>query len=199
MSRRHAALLVFALAVAGLTVAILLRPVHHPPRLLVGVDDDTVKWTDHNPYPLASREPPPARHTDGTLGEGDYGTLLDTLRLAFAGTKQALPGDRGVTVWYLEDGFQSSVPPGKRHLYVGHETESATATALLQADRVGAALRLAACQADVGAYFNFELTDEDRLVGWQSGLLRRDGTRKPAYAALRRAAADIRAGRVDCQ
>ncbi|MFN2628081.1 MAG: hypothetical protein ABR569_05520 [Gaiellaceae bacterium] len=153
----------------------------------------------HNPYPLGSREPPSARHTDGTLGQGDYGELLGALRLAFAGTPQPLPGSGGVTVWYLEDGFQSSVPPGKRHLYSGRENDAATATALLQADHLGASLRLAACQASVGAYFNFELTDEARLVGWQSGLLWPDGTRKPAFAALRRAAAEIRAGRVDCQ
>jgi len=153
----------------------------------------------HNPYPNDSLEPPDVRHRGGTLAEGDYPELLATLRLAFAGTRQAVPGERRVTVWYLEDGFQSGVPTAKRRLYHGRETERPPATAQLQAERLAAALRLAACQRGVGAFFNFELTDEDRLVGWQSGVLWSDGTAKPAYAAFRSAIADVVAGRVDCQ
>jgi hypothetical protein len=30
---------------------------------------------------------------------------------------------------------------------------------------------LAHCQSVVGAFFNFELIGEDRLAGWQSGVL----------------------------
>jgi hypothetical protein len=36
----------------------------------------------------------------------------------------------------------------------------------------------------VRAFFNFELVDETRLAGWQSGLLWRGVHRKPAAAAF---------------
>ena len=49
------------------------------------------------------------------------------------------------------------------------------------------ALLLANCQPEVGAFFNFELIDEDRLAGWQSGVLWRAGTRKPSYERFREA------------
>jgi hypothetical protein len=67
-----------------------------------------------------------------------------------------------------------------------------------QAGQLRDALLLARCQPAVGAFFNFELLDEDRLAGWQSGVLWRDGTEKPSYAAFREAVALVRSGRLDC-
>jgi hypothetical protein len=143
----------------------------------------------HNPYPLGSH--------DG-IGLLDHAELLATLRLAFAGTGQPRPGEDGTTVWYLEHGVQTSVPRGKRGFYYGRENAE-TLAAAAQARQVADALRVAACQPDIGAFFNFELVDEDRLWGWQSGLLWRDGTRKPAYAAFQRTTAAIESGGVDCE
>jgi hypothetical protein len=142
----------------------------------------------HNPYPHGSREHPTARHFDGRIAMGDYPLLRAALRAAFAGTEQPLPGQGATTVWYLEDGYQSSVPRSRLHRYYGRESAADLASPTVQAVRVAAALRLAACQPGVGAFFNFELRDEDRLTGWQSGLLWRDGARKPAYDAYRLAA-----------
>jgi hypothetical protein len=142
----------------------------------------------HNPYPLGARS---------GIGLHDYRELLATLRLAFADTGQPLPGEDGTTVWYLEHGVQSTVPRAKRGFYYGRESvESLTADA--QARRVADALLVAACQPDVGAFFNFELVDEDRLRGWQSGLLWRDGTRKPAYDSFRRAVAAVMSDDLAC-
>jgi hypothetical protein len=67
-----------------------------------------------------------------------------------------------------------------------------------QARQLRDALLLARCQPAVGAFFNFELLDEDRMAGWQSGVLWRDGTHKPSYDALKAAVALVRAGAVDC-
>ena len=61
------------------------------------------------------------------------------------------------------------------------------------------ALLLAHCQPEVGAFFNFELIDEDRLAGWQSGVLWRDGTRKPSYDHFRQAVELVKSGTVDCR
>jgi hypothetical protein len=60
------------------------------------------------------------------------------------------------------------------------------------------ALLLAYCQPEVGAFFNFELIDESRLGGWQSGLLWRDGTRKPSYEPFKQTVATLAARSVDC-
>src|SRR5919204_1139476 len=143
----------------------------------------------HNPYPLHSDEPPGARHTGGFLGQGDYARLVATLRAAFRGTRQ--PVD---SIWYLEDGFQSSVPTVRLAGYRGHETERMLASPRGEADSLAAALRLAACQPRVKAFFNFERVDEWRLAGWQSGVLWSGGGRKPAFAAFRHAIAAIRDG-----
>ena len=50
----------------------------------------------------------------------------------------------------------------------------------------------------MGAFFNFELLDEHRLVGWQSGVLYANGLHKPAYAAYRQAISAVHAGSIDC-
>ena len=60
------------------------------------------------------------------------------------------------------------------------------------------ALLLARCQPEVGGFFNFELLDEDRLAGLQSGVLYRDGTERPSYDAFKSAVAEVRGGTVDC-
>jgi len=146
----------------------------------------------HNPYPLSSREPVDAQHGGGFLGEGDYARLASTLERAFAGTPQ-----RALDVWYLEDGFQTAVPPRLDRRYTGRET-AATTTPALQAGRVADAVRLAACQPRVRAFFNFELVDESRLAGWQSGLEWRGARPKPAAAAFAAAARAVAKGDVHC-
>jgi len=114
----------------------------------------------HNPYPLTAAEPPTAVHRGDFLGEADYPRLVDALE-AFG---------RRPSIWYLEDGFQTdAITPAQ------------------QARDVMAAIRMAACQPLVHAFFNFELVDETRLAGWQSGLIWRGGKHKPAATAFARA------------
>jgi hypothetical protein len=126
----------------------------------------------HNPSPRTPSEPPTAQHSVGFVGEGDYERL-----------RHALQTFGEPDVWYLEDGFQSTVPRTLRNRYDGRETVVA-ASAARQAQNVGAAIALAACQPHVRAFFNFELVDETRLGGWQSGLVWRGIKRKPAAAAF---------------
>jgi len=147
----------------------------------------------HNPYPLVADEPPDAHHEGDVLGEGDYERLVATLRAGFARTAQ-----RSLALWYLEDGYQSGIPSELRRGYSGRENVAVVASAL-QAERVGAAIRLAACQPLVRAFFNFELVDETRLAGWQSGLIWRGARAKPAASAFRVAAREATAGAVACR
>ena len=151
----------------------------------------------HNAYPQTSAESPDATHTKGPIDEGDLDRLLAALKRAFAGTGQPLPGQHGVTVWYLEDGFQT-VPGGPRNVYSGTETDKQPVSEDVQAQQLAAAVELAYCQPAVGAFFNFELRDDSSLSGWQSGLLRPDWSAKPAFVAYLQALAAARAGTIDC-
>jgi hypothetical protein len=138
----------------------------------------------HNPYPAGSAEPPNAVHRPGFVGEGDYARLVRVLQAAFG---------RSPEIWYLEDGFQSTVPAPLGSHYYGRENVR-TLTPTQQARDLGQAIRLAACQPDVRAFFNFELADEQQLAGWQSGLIWRGVHRKPAAAAYKAAARQAASG-----
>jgi len=124
---------------------------------------------------------------------------MEALSDAFRGTAQPLPGQRGVTIWYTEDGFQTTVDPAKAGLYDGQETDPfAVAADGAHAAQLAEAVRLAYCQPAVGAFFNFELADERALAGWQSGVLWADWTPKPSYGAFKQVIAEVAARSVDC-
>jgi hypothetical protein len=167
----------------------------------------------HNPYPVTNAERPWARHTSSTtISEGDYDKLIGVLQETFGGTAQPLPGQRGVSIWYMEQGFQTAVDRSKSAFYRGRETDvqllppffalagAGTTSGLArdQATQLSHALQLAYCQPAVGAFFNFELADETNLAGWQSGVLWSDLTPKPSYVAFRSAVQRVASGRVDC-
>ena len=151
----------------------------------------------HNAYPDTSGESPSKQHTNGSFDEGDLTRLLATLHKAFDGTQQPVPGNGGVTIWYLEDGFQAT-PATDRALYTGTETDKHAVSETAQATLLTAAVQLAYCQPAVGGFFNFELRDETDLEGWQSGLLHPDWTPKPAFTAYLQALAAARAGTISC-
>jgi hypothetical protein len=164
----------------------------------------------HNPYPKNSAEPPWVLHDDSDLiAQGDYETLMNVLQTSFEDTGQPLPGTNGVTIWYLEQGFQTIPPPHKRRFYHGRENDRhvipAVATrpnresgAVDHAMQLRDAILLAYCQPAVAGFLNFGLLDEDRLGGWQAGLLWRDGTRKPSYEAFKALIAEVRRRDTDC-
>ena len=194
-------------------------PRHDPVGFILGLGESyrasgrvlpLVDTFGHNPYPENSSEPPAATHENSDyLGEGDYQTLMNALLTAFDGTGQPIPGVGGVTIWYLETGFQTVPPPDKRRFYRGLENDPRPIPAVAskeedvqpivdQATQLRNAILLAYCQPAVTGFFNFELLDEDKLSGWQSGLLWRDGTRKPSYDAFKAAVAEVRRRDTDC-
>jgi hypothetical protein len=163
----------------------------------------------HNPYPVNAAEPPWVRHDDPeNVSQADLPRYLDALVVGFRGTRQPLPSAARPSVWYMENGFQTTVHASKSHHYYGEETDHWVVPPVApagakpwyrdQASQLRDALLLAYCQPEVGAFFNFELIDEDRLAGWQSGVMWRDGTRKPSYEAFRQAVATVQAGDVEC-
>ena len=152
----------------------------------------------HNAYPETSGESPFTRHTGSSIDEGDYDRLIAALQSAFGGTGQPVPGERGVTIWYMEDGFQTRITTA-RSLYSGVETDRYAVSEDKQARLLADAVHLAYCQPYVGAFFNFELRDETALSGWQSGVVRADWSAKPSFYSLRSAIIDTIQHRVSCQ
>jgi hypothetical protein len=177
----------------GLTILDSTASGHAPEAFLRAVGDTylqsgrtrpLVDAFGHNPYPASPDEPPAAVHPIGFVGEGDYARLASVLRQSFG---------RPAEVWYLEDGYQSQVPARLLARYDGRETVGVL-TPERQAGRLAEAIRLASCQPRVRAFFNFELVDETRLTGWQSGLVWRGVHRKPAAQAFAAAARQAASG-----
>jgi chitodextrinase len=169
----------------------------------------------HHPYGAFPTERPWRKHIGSKrIGLGDWNKLMYNLHLAFDGTGQPLPGEGSTSLWYTEWGVQTAVATVKAASYHGTENaptlpdytggEPATPTpgeATEAPDLYTQALdaaRLAACQPDVGAFFNFLLADEPHLAGWQSGPLWADLTPKASAEAYRQAFAEATAGAVDC-
>jgi hypothetical protein len=153
----------------------------------------------HHPYGDFSLESPFARHPNtGSIGQGDYEKLVAAYAEAFAGTDQPSIGVNGVRIYYLEDGFETTVSSAKRSVYSGVERARTVGSDLLHREQLLDAVRFAYCQPYVASYFNFLLTDERNLAGWQSGLLWADGTPKPAYAGFRAVVREVRLRAVNC-
>jgi chitodextrinase len=169
---------------------------------------DTVGF---HPNAAAVNERPWRKHIQSkTIGEGDWNKLAYNLWLAFNGTAQPAPG----TIWYLEAGFQTALDPGKESWYTGTENVATlpdwaggepdspapdeTSPAPDQGTQVLDAIRLAYCQPNVAAFFNFLLADEPRLSGWQSGAYWADLTAKDSLPAFQSAIAAVNAESVDC-
>jgi hypothetical protein len=168
----------------------------------------------HHPYGLDAAERPWRKHIAAKpIGMGDWNKLMFNLFRAFDGTAQPIPGEEDVRLWYTESGFQTSVDVGKAGYtgtenavtvpdHAGGEPESPapaeTTDAPDQSTQALDAIRLAACQPYVTAYFNFQLADEPVLSGWQSGALWADRTRKDSWPAFRQAIVAATTATVDC-
>lgn len=123
----------------------------------------------HHPYPSGPSETPttrPAASTAVTFGNLD--TLIAEVTRLY-GRKE---------IWIDEYGYQTDppdgglgVPPAKQARYL---TQS---------------VALARRNPRVTMLLWFLVRDEQRLIGWQSGLETWDGVHKPAFAAFMRAAA----------
>lgn len=169
-----------------------------------------------NVYGENSSERPWKSHPGNTdIAEGDYSRLMNALSSAFSGTGQPVPGTNGVTIWYLETGYQTQIDSTKSNLYTGTENDAHplvpvasngdiethpadTSPAPDQGTQLVDAIRLAYCQPAVGAFFNFMLADESNLAGWQSGVLWADWTPKPSYGAFKSVISEVNSGSVNC-
>jgi hypothetical protein len=107
---------------------------------------------------------------------------------AFHGTAQPTV-ENGLPLRVTEVGWQTSVPAASLSYYTGQENV-ATADEPLQASIYDKIVRQLECDPQVDDVLFFHLIDEVSLEGFQSGMLRADGTARPAYAAVQQALAE---------
>jgi hypothetical protein len=93
-----------------------------------------------------------------------------------------------------EVGWQVAIPPASRGAYYGKESVITTDEGT-QAAIYGNLIPLLACDPAVKSALFFNLVDEANLDRWQSGLLRADWTKRPAYAIVK---GSILAGQTRC-
>ncbi len=159
----------------------------------------------HHPYPRRSDEHPSVRHEDpAVISIGDTARLVSVMQEAFGGTAQRTPQD-GLPIWYLETGYQTTIPPEKAGAYIddgenwpGPVPDVAPGDAVDQAKQLTDSLRLMYCQPHVEAIFNFLLKDEPHMARWQSGVFWADGSAKASLEAYRSVIHEVNEGRVNC-
>jgi hypothetical protein len=132
-------------------------------------------------------------------GAADLDRLKQAWWDAFHGTAQPLfqetgdpgaPGTSYVKFRIDESGTQVKIDPTKvaSSLYSGHENVPVVDEAT-QARYYADLINLVKCDPTVGTLDLFHLIDEPLLLGFQSGLLRVDGSHRPSYGATKKAIA----------
>ena len=147
---------------------------------------DVHVYSAENPLPLIQRRQWPQ------AGPADLDRLKQAWWDAFHDTPQPLFEETGPTpgsgpfVRFRLDESGTQVTVAGSALYTGKENVppvSEETQARYYADLVD----LIKCDQDVSSLLLFHLIDEPLLLGFQSGLLRVDGSRRPSYAAVRSA------------
>jgi hypothetical protein len=154
---------------------------------------DVHSYAAVNTFPLTQRRKWPQ------AGPADLDRLKQAWWDAFHGTAQPLfqetgdPGTPGATYVRFridESGTQVRIDPTKvdPKLYTGRENVPLVDEAT-QARFYADLIKLEKCDPTVQTLDLFHLIDEPLLLGFQSGLLRVDGSRRPSYAAVKSAIA----------
>ena len=129
----------------------------------------------HHPYYGSPAETPTTRPPPGLRGRPPTAVTLGNFNLLVAELDK-LYGKR-TRVWITEYGYQTNPPD--RIFGVSNAK---------QASYLTNAVALARRHPKVDMFLWFLLRDEDRVEGWQSGLMTYDGRRKSSWNAFRRAA-----------
>ena len=148
-----------------------------------GRDAPILDTFGHNAYPQTSDEQPSARHARGPIRGRPLPAARGAPRRVLP-HRAAAPRRGHDECRYMEDGFQSTVAGHAG--YRGSETDAHAVDPETEALRLADAVRLAACQPQVGAFFNFELLDERRLEGWRGRPSRTAARSRPTARSNRR-------------
>ena len=143
---------------------------------------------DFHPYPESPRDPLTRAYAWPSVGFGNVDRLKQAIWDAFAGTGQPTVED-GLRLRIGETGWQVGVVPSAAASYHGAENVPVTDEAA-QAEIYGQLVRRAACDPAIAAVHLFGLVDEPDLDRFQAAFLRADGSRRPAFDAVRAALAE---------
>jgi hypothetical protein len=135
-----------------------------------------------HPYPRSSRDPLAKGLQWPSAGFPNLGRVKQAVWDAFHGTRQPTV-EGGLKLMLSEVGWQVAVSPTNES-YVGTENVP-VAGETHQAAVYGQLLAIAACDASVSHVLFLPLVDEKDLAGFQSGLIRADGTMRPSYGVVR--------------
>jgi hypothetical protein len=137
-----------------------------------------------HPYPKSDRDPLMRGYSWPNAGIPNLDRIKQAFWDAFRGTAQpSFPEGRarhGLRFRLDEVGWQVGVAAGFESHYFGQETVETTSEGA-QADVYGGLIPYLACDPSVRSVLFFGLRDEPDLDRWQAGLLRAEGTPRPAY------------------
>jgi hypothetical protein len=141
----------------------------------------------YHPYPASSLSSPATKQSWPSAGVADLSRVKQAVWDAFHDTPQAT-FERGLALKITEIGWQAEIPAGVGS-YHGAENVRTTDEAT-QAQIYARLIRELACDPSVADVLFFHLVDEPDLRGFQSGLIRADGSLRPAYTAVQQAIAE---------
>jgi hypothetical protein len=133
-----------------------------------------------HPYPVSNRDRLDRGYVWPNAGVADLGRIKQALWDAFHGTAQPTTAN-GLTLDLDEVGWQ--VDTSRDAGYEGDENVVVT-DERSQARVYGSLVRLIGCDPTVATVNLFGFRDEPRRNGWQAGVMRLDGTLRPAAGAL---------------
>ena len=120
-----------------------------------------------------------------------HGTAQPTFAEGGGGSRRLASSGAAAPVSFVldETGWQTAIPGAERAAYTGLEN-SKTVTEAVQAKIYGNLIRRVECDPGVASLNFFHLVDEVALAGFQSGLIRADGSRRASYDSVKAAIAD---------
>src|SRR5205085_2966154 len=142
----------------------------------------------YHPYPASSTDPISKGLPWPDAGVANLDRIKQAVWDAFHGTAQPT-FENGLGLVVSEIGWQVGVVAPSASAYYGHENVATTNEAT-QAAIYGELVRRLSCDPDVTDLLFLHLVDESDLAGFQSGLERADGSRRPSYDAVKQAVAE---------
>jgi hypothetical protein len=140
-----------------------------------------------HPYPRNPLDPLARGLAWPNAGALDLARVKQALWDAFHGTAQKTV-EEGLPIAVTEVGWQVGIPASSIRSYTGQENVTTTSEAN-QATIYGELVRRYLCDPEVSDLLFLHLIDETSLAGFQSGLVRADGTKRASYAAVQSALA----------
>jgi hypothetical protein len=138
-------------------------------------------------YPRSNRDTLARGFDWPDAGFANLARVKQALWDAFGKTAQPTV-ESGLKISIDEVGWQTAIPATSRDAYTGAETVPVTTDAA-QARVYGQLIAGAACDSSISSVLFAPFVDESQLEGFQSGLVRADGSKRPSYDTVENALA----------